>query len=179
MIEKIETKRLILRAPTIEDLNDFYNFAKKLSIGPNAGWIPHDSIEDSKEMLNVFIKSEDVWAITIKPNNIMVGTIGLHIDPTINAKNAVGEIGFALDDCYWNKGYMTEALSAVIDKAFNKYGFKKLMCGHLASNIASQKVIIKNNFKFSHIEKNKYSEINNDDDVYMYELLNPNLGGKQ
>lgn len=37
----LETKRLILRPWKIDDLDEFYEYARNPNIGPNAGWEPH------------------------------------------------------------------------------------------------------------------------------------------
>ena len=52
------------------------------------------------------------------------------------------EVGYALGRRYWNRGYMTEALSAVIDFLFSK-GIHKVVCTHIAENAASGRVMQK------------------------------------
>lgn len=177
MLTKIETERLILRSPRITDLEDFYNYAKKSNIGPSAGWLPHTSLEETKAILNDFIDKEEVWTITIKPNDVMVGTIGLHVRDFFSAINGIAEIGYVLNDEYWNNGYMTEAVRAIIDIAFNEYGFKKLVCGHEKNNIKSQRIILKTGFKFSHIDDTRVFANKDIKEIYMYELESNSKGG--
>ena len=52
------------------------------------------------------------------------------------------EIGYALGKKYWNRGYMTEALSAVIDFLFSR-GIHKIVCSHILENTASGRVMQK------------------------------------
>ncbi len=47
----LKTERLILRPFTLEDLNDFYEYARVDGVGQMAGWIPHQNIEKSKQIL--------------------------------------------------------------------------------------------------------------------------------
>ena len=61
------------------------------------------------------------------------------------------EIGYVLSKKYWNKGYMTEALKAVIDYLFNKVGFNRIQLRHLIDNVASGKVMIKSGLKYEGI----------------------------
>ena len=173
MLETIETERLVLRAPTLEDLDSFYEYAQKPNIGLTAGWLPHESKEESLIILNDFINKEDVWAITIKPSNKMVGTIGLKVRDFEEAVNGICELGYAIDDIYWNQGYTSEATKAIIAHAFNVYEVEKIIAGHSINNIASQRIILKNGFKFSHIDNSRSFANTSIKEVYTYELINP------
>lgn len=176
MLDTIETERLILREPRLSDAKDFYAYAKKSTIGYSAGWLPHVSLKESTEVLKDFIQKEDVWAITIKPNDIMVGSIGLKVRDFEEAINRICEIGYAIDDTFWNKGYVSEAVKSVINKAFNDYELAKILAGHDINNKASQKIILKNGFKFTHIDTTRIFANEDIKEVYMYELVNPNIG---
>ena len=59
-MKTIETKRLILRDFSQEDLNDLFAYAQSDKVGPMAGWKPHDSIEESQKILNMFIEGKEV-----------------------------------------------------------------------------------------------------------------------
>ena len=59
----IKTDRLILRAFNDSDLKDFYEYAKTPGLGEMAGWPHHQSIEDTKKVLDNFKKDKDVLAI--------------------------------------------------------------------------------------------------------------------
>ena len=65
-MKTIETSRLILREFKQSDLNDFYAYAKSDKVGPMAGWKPHENIEESQKILNMFIEENEVWAIEDK-----------------------------------------------------------------------------------------------------------------
>ena len=43
----LKTNRLILRPWTIEDLDDFYEYAKVDGVGQMAGWYPHKNKEET------------------------------------------------------------------------------------------------------------------------------------
>ena len=52
---KLETERLILRHWKDSDAEDLYQYAKDPEVGPIAGWPPHQSIDESREVIrNVF-----------------------------------------------------------------------------------------------------------------------------
>ena len=54
----METKRLILRKWKDDDAEELYKYASNPDVGPIAGWPPHKSIEESRDVIkNVFILS--------------------------------------------------------------------------------------------------------------------------
>ena len=61
----------------------------------------------------------------------------------VNDDNDSGELGYSLGSKWWGNGYMTEAVSAVIDYAFNKVGFNRIYASCHEENIASKKVMEK------------------------------------
>jgi len=147
-METLYTKRLKLRALSINDLDAFYNYAKKPHIGPMAGWEPHKSIEDSLKILQSMIKQKEVWGITLKDDDTLIGTIGLHCRDEEMAKHNIKELGYVLNDTYWNQGLMTEAAQRIIFYGFNHLKLDKILCGHYIYNVQSKRVIEKLGFSF-------------------------------
>lgn len=47
----LETKRLLLRPWDEEDAEELYKYAKDPAVGPSAGWPPHTSVENSREII--------------------------------------------------------------------------------------------------------------------------------
>lgn len=150
------TKRLILRPLKQTDLIAFHAYAKKDAIGPNAGWAPHTSLKESEKFLKLLIKEQEVWAITFKESDELIGTIGLHVRNFENAMENRRELGYVLDDVYWGKGLMTEASEKVLAHGFLELDLDEIVCGHLPSNKRSQRVIEKTNFIYSHDELRDY-----------------------
>ena len=124
-MKNLETERLILRPWTLEDLDDFYEYAKNPDVGPKAGWYPHKNKEESLEILNRFIDNKKTFCIVYKENNKAIGSIGIEKygseDKLTEFSHYYGrEIGYAMSKDYWGKGIMPEAVKAVIDYLFNK-----------------------------------------------------------
>lgn len=141
---KIETKRLYLRPLKIEDLNDFYDFAKVEGVGESAGWLHHKDIEYSKKILIKMINSKQDYAIVYKENNKVIGELGI-FDKYENDKLM---IGFVLNKNYWNKGLATEIVKELIDYIFTNTDYQQIYMGHFESNLASKRVVEKCGFKF-------------------------------
>ena len=148
----LETDRLILRTWELKDLDDFFEYASVEGVGEKAGWEHHKSKDKSLEILKMFIEEKKVFAIVLKENQKVIGSIGIEelseeLDKDLD--NLVGrELGYVLNKDYWNKGIMKEAVSKVVDYCFNTLKLNFLMASYFNHNIASKKVLENLNFKF-------------------------------
>ena len=148
----LETDRLILRAWEITDLDDFFEYASVEGVGEKAGWEHHKSKDKSLEILKMFIEEKKIFAIVLKENQKVIGSIGIEelseeLDKDLD--NLLGrELGYVLNKDYWNKGIMKEAVSKVVDYCFNTLKLNFLMASYFNHNIASKKVLENLNFKF-------------------------------
>ena len=148
----LETDRLILRAWEITDLDDFFEYASVEGVGEKAGWEHHKSKDKSLEILKMFIEEKKVFAIVLKENQKVIGSIGIEelseeLDKDLD--NLLGrELGYVLNKDYWNKGIMKEAVSKVVDYCFNTLKLNFLMASYFNYNIASKRVLENLNFKF-------------------------------
>ena len=148
----LETDRLILCTWEITDLDDFFEYASVEGVGEKAGWEHHKSKDKSLEILKMFIEEKKVFAIVLKENQKVIGSIGIEelseeLDKDLD--NLLGrELGYVLNKDYWNKGIMKEAISKVVDYCFNTLKLNFLMASYFNHNIASKKVLENLNFKF-------------------------------
>ncbi|HBN85146.1 MAG TPA: GNAT family N-acetyltransferase [Clostridiales bacterium] len=165
-MKTLETDRLIIRKFRYEDLDNLYEYARNPKVGPNAGWCPHESREDSSDILRIFIEKDDVWAITDKSTGKVIGSIGLHIDNKRNNDKA-RMLGYVLAEPYWGKGLMTEAAKAVIKYAFETMELDLLSVYHYPYNQRSKRVIEKCGFLYEGTLRNASVIYNGDvnDDV--------------
>ncbi len=143
-IERLETERLILREFRESDAEDVYEYARDPEVGPNAGWKPHESLDESRDVVKNFIQSGEVWAIEDKATHKVIGSIGLHKRER-EGYTFDRELGYALSRAYWGRGLMTEAASAIVDYAF-AHGVKTLLVAHFDFNDRSRRVIEKLGF---------------------------------
>ena len=47
----LHTERLLLRPWSEADTESVYEYAKDPDVGPNAGWLPYKSVEESLEVI--------------------------------------------------------------------------------------------------------------------------------
>ena len=148
---RIETDRLILRPWRESDLDHFYEYASVDGVGQRCGWLPHESMEESKTILDMFIAERKTLALELKENGKVIGSIGLEsrdIDLGIEATLQGREIGYVLNKDYWGLGLMPEAVKAVIDHCFKELNFDWLTCGHFVWNDQSRRVVEKCGFQY-------------------------------
>ena len=148
----IETKRLLLRPFRQDDLQDFYEYASVEGVGEMAGWAHHETVEKSREILDMFIREDKTLAIVFKENGKVIGSLGIE---KYGAEEALTEfhnyrgreIGYVLSKDYWGKGLMPEAVNAVVDYLFNTLDMDFLTCGYYEFNVQSKRVQEKCGFK--------------------------------
>jgi len=146
-MKTIETERLILRGFQLEDLDDIYEYAKNPNVGPMAGWKPHSSKEESLSILKSFIEKEEVWAIVLKENNKVIGSLGIHKNHKRDNPNA-RSLGYVLSEDYWGRGLMTEVVKRAVKFVFEEMNIDLLVVFHYPHNVRSKRVIEKCGFKY-------------------------------
>lgn len=73
----LETEGLLLSPWQQSDLNDFYAYASVDGAGQRAGWLPHQSKEESQRILDSFIKGKNEFALVEKASGKVIGSLGL------------------------------------------------------------------------------------------------------
>ncbi|MGD9909234.1 MAG: GNAT family N-acetyltransferase [Candidatus Izemoplasmatales bacterium] len=144
-MKQLETNRLILRDFTLDDVDDLYEYASLDTVGPSAGWAPHNSKHESLQILRHFIEKQDVWAIELKEEGKVIGSIGLHKRINVEGR-LLHEVGYVLSTPYEGHGYMTEACKKVLNYAFMDLDVDIVKVAHFLGNDKSRRVIEKCGF---------------------------------
>jgi len=146
-MKEIETKRLILRPFKMSDAKDVYDYAKRDDVGPFAGWKPHKNLNETKDIVKGFIEKDEVYALELKDNHKVIGSLGIHYT-SIGDLDNIYELGYVLHPLYHRQGIMSEA----IDTALYDFFFHKkqdlIYVGHFIENAASKHLIGKFNFEW-------------------------------
>ncbi len=153
----ITTERLILRKWQESEAEDLYNIAKNEKVALPCGWMPHESVENSRELIKTVLGLPEVYAICLKESNKPIGSTGFKFVSddveTVeenNEENNKVEIGYWIGEEYWGNGYITEAVSELIRYGFEELGFNRVWANHFDGNDASNNV--KNKLGFSYIK---------------------------
>lgn len=154
MLKNLETNRLLLRPIKLTDAEDMYEYGSVEGLGTMAGWTKHEDINKTKKIIELMIAkylSNDllcVWAIVLKENNKMIGTIEIH---SYDEKSQKAELGFTINNKYWGMGLTFEASKKIIEYGFEVVHLIRLAVEHFDFNKQSKRVIEKCGFKFEGI----------------------------
>ena len=145
----METERILLRRWTIEDADVLYRYASDPDVGPRAGWQPHASVEESREIIRNVFDNSTTWAIVLKATGEPIGAIGYgsSCDCGLPALPDEPTIGYWVAKPYWNSGICTEALSLMLKHIRESTNITSLISGHFIDNPASGRVMEKCGFK--------------------------------
>ena len=144
----IETERLILRPWRADDAEALYKYASDPDVGPPAGWPPHTSVENSRDIIRLVLSAVETYAVCLK-NGSPIGSIGLMLSGSTDMtdRDDECELGYWIGKPYWNRGLCTEALRAMVDHCFNTVGYETLWSDYFVDNPASGRVMEKCGFR--------------------------------
>lgn len=83
------------------------------------------------------------WGIQLKGEKNIIGTIGYNNF----AENHRANLGYDLQSAFWNRGYMSEAASAVIDFGFNDLKINRIEADVMIGNHLSERLLSKLGFR--------------------------------
>ena len=144
--KKIETERLILRRFTMDDAEMmFRNWASDPEVTKYLPWPPHANVDVTNMVLSDWTShygEENFyqWAIVPKDLGEPIGSItGVKIDENANWV----EIGYCIGRSWWRRGYVSEALKALINFFFEEVGVGRIQATHAPRNVGSGAVMRK------------------------------------
>ena len=141
----LQTARLILRAPRLNDAPAIATLANDLRVAAMTARLPHPYSEADAEQ---FIAKAAAGAFTVTlADGTPIGLCGVD-----HSRGQQPELGYWLGVPYWGYGYATEAARAVIDHAFDDAAVAALVAGARVSNPASRRVLEKCGFQWPGVE---------------------------
>jgi len=147
----LETKRLVLREVTLDDLPTLTKYFDKIETSASSSWIAGDGAEKARaeilKIIEAYRKGETAhWALCEKKSGTILGLGGFL--PSV-AKDHRVTLGWWIDSDFWGRGYATEVGRACIE-----YGMKYLHLNRIdavvrVDNVASRKVLEKIGMSYS------------------------------
>lgn len=164
---KLHTERLVLRPWVEQDAHDLFDYAKDERVGPIAGWAPHTSEENSREIIKNVLMDELTFAVALKDKPTQaIGSLGIMLNnealrfPFMKKEDA--EIGFWLGVPFWGNGYIPEAVEELLTYCFDELAIDTVWCGYYAGNENSRKVQEKVGFMYERTEKDLFVPLLNE-----------------
>jgi len=130
--------KITIRPQRVSDAKRFFDILQN----PNFKYFncSAKTVEDERKWLKKTkekAKSNFEHNFTILYGRKVVGGIGFKIN---QHRKHIGELGYFLDEDYWNKGIMTRAVRQMERLGFNKLGLVRIEILMQPANIASEKV---------------------------------------
>lgn len=151
----LETKRLILRPWQESDAQQLYEYAKDPAVGPAAGWPPHTSVENSRQIILDVLSAPETYAVCLK-DNTPIGSVGLklkgHTDMTDREDEC--ELGYWIGKPFWGQGLIPEAAGELLRYAFEELKMRAVWCGYYEGNEKSRRVQQKLGFVYCYTTQN-------------------------
>ena len=149
----IETQRVSLRPWEESDAEALFKYASDPDVGPIAGWPPHTSVEESREIIRTILSAPETYAVVLKETNEAVGSCGIMFSNSLHTaamKPGEGEIGYWIGKPHWGKGLIPEDVKALLARGFNELGLETVWCGYYEGNTKSKRVCEKSGFAYHH-----------------------------
>ena len=144
---QLETPRLLLRPFAEADAPDLYEYAQDPRVGPIAGWQPHKSVEESREIIRTALSAPNSFAVVDKAAGKVIGSAGFVGRHYTELPGPDDEIGYCLSPAFWDRGLMPEAVAELLRYGFEELGLETIWCGHYEGNQKSRRVIEKSGFR--------------------------------
>ncbi len=148
IIETIETKRLVLREITKDDVNEIFEIFSDEKVAKYDWFEPINDIDRALKFISHYKEEFDdeeeiTWGIAFKQNNKLIGICNLG-DFDHDARRA--EIGYDIMQSEWNKGYASEAIKAITEYGFNSLNLNRIEAFITPGNNASVMVLKKTGY---------------------------------
>ena len=108
------------------------------------------------------------WGLALRETNKLIGTVTLF---NLSISNGRAEIGYAMGSAYWGKGYMNEALKALIVHAFDVMNFRRLEADVDPRNDASIRTLERLGFQREGFLRERWHVGGELQDAFFYGLL--------
>lgn len=156
----LKTRRLLLRQVTIKDAPWYFEHfnTKEVVEGQDHGG-PRDLSEARAELKLYFMdnfrrRSGIRWGITLRGDDKLIGSAGFY--KWIQPERYQAEMGYDLNPAFWDKGIMTEALTAIIHYGFDHMGLHRIEVLISHHNRRSQKLVRELGFKREGVLRDHY-----------------------
>lgn len=149
---ELHTERLLLRPWRESDADSLYKYARNPDVGPVAGWPPHKTIDESREILRTVLNGSQCYAICFKDDDTAIGCIELRLNghTDMTERDDECELGYWLGKEFWGRGLMPEAARELIRHGFEDCGMSTVWCGYYDGNEKSKRVQEKVGFVYHH-----------------------------
>jgi RimJ/RimL family protein N-acetyltransferase len=140
---RIQTRRLVLRAPIRGDVPELVKLADNRNIAQWLTRLPSPYTRaDGVAFVEIMSQRADERPYAITLEGVFIGIAGISFPA-----NQPPELGYWLGEPHWGQGYMSEAVRALLDAAHQTREFPRIRARALADNARSLAILEKSGFK--------------------------------
>jgi RimJ/RimL family protein N-acetyltransferase len=152
VIMEFITERLILRPWKETDAESLFKYANDPAVGPIAGWPPHKSIDESREVIKNVFCGPECYAVCLRTDNIAIGCIELKLNGStdMTKRDDECELGYWIGKEFWGQELIPEAARELIRHGFEDLNMNVIWCGYYEGNTKSKRVQEKVGFVYHH-----------------------------
>jgi RimJ/RimL family protein N-acetyltransferase len=172
-LPEIADRRLSLRWMTTADVDALYDIFSHPQVMRYWSTPPLETREQAHTLLEeiqagfrhqLLLK----WGIALRSSNQVIGTATLF---NLDWSNRRAEIGYALRRSHWGNGYMQEALTALLNHAFNVWSFRRIEADVDPRNEPSIKTLERLGFQREGFLRERWEVAGEIQDAFYYGLL--------
>jgi ribosomal-protein-alanine N-acetyltransferase len=177
--QNIETERLLLRKILPEDAEMVYKWMSDPEVCKYECWTPHPNTRFTRgyiiEVMGGY-RSDKTYHWGIQLGDELIGSVcAVNVDD--HSHKAL--LGYAIAKSYWNKGYTTEAVKAVIRYMLLEVGLNRLEATHSVNNPASGRVMQKAGMMLEGHAREYYYSNAGIQDSNLYAITKSSFSGSQ
>lgn len=144
----METERLVLRETGYSDIDEIYFLRSDAEVNKHLGGGRREGLEAARAHIALvqeqFLSGKIFnWSICLRGAKQMIGSICLW---NICRETESAEIGYALHPYHQKRGYMDEAMKAVLDFGFRKQRYQFIDAHTEKDNLESASLLLRNGF---------------------------------
>lgn len=172
-IPELKTERLKLRPFEMADAPVVAELCGEWEVASTTASIPHPYEQSMAEEWiashKPALENEEAvtFAITRLETGGLIGAIGIHIHRQLR----LGELGYWIGKPYWNRGYATEAVRAVIAYGFDELGLNRIQARYMTRNPASGRVMEKAGMSFEGVLRQSIYRWDEFEDAAIFSIL--------
>lgn len=143
-------KRICLRPWKVADAKYLLQWSRTKIFQTKAGLRPYADLRAAEAGVKLYQQRAHSFVIVLQNTQLPIGIAELN-ERGLDERSGLGqskELGFLLDQTFWRQGYMTEALTLLLNYAFKQLKQHEIWAGTFQNNEASQRLLQKLGFRY-------------------------------